>query len=696
MLVTEKLNPQQQQAATFGQPCQNKGISSGPLLIIAGAGTGKTNTLAHRAAHLILNKVSPEQILLMTFSRRAANELSERVNRIVEHALSQKHKQQFVPIKLDWMGTFHSIANRLLRIHAQAVGLTPDFVIVDRNDSADMIDLLRHQLGFSQTEKRFPRKNTCLDIYSRCVNSQLPLQEVLDKHFPWCKDWHDELKKLFQNYVEQKLNQFCLDYDDLLLYWYHMAGVPQIAEQLRAEFSHILVDEYQDTNLLQAQLLMRLFPDGQGLTVVGDDAQSIYSFRSADVNNILDFPQQFSPNGKVISLTKNYRSTQAILDLSNALLKDSASGYKIDLVSHKKALGERPQLITVQDDVNQANYIIDKLLDAREQGTALKHQAVLFRSSHHSDRLELALTQRDIPYVKHGGLKFLEAAHVKDLLSILRFADNPKHQISGFRVLKMLPRIGPRTAESILNHLAQNNHDLYTLANYSDSRVISSTVKNPQWQQLCNLLPSIHHNNIEWSAQVSQIAHWYKDILEANYDDHFVRYGDIEQLIQISSQYHSRERFLSELTLDPPVSSSDLAGTPLLDDDFVILSTIHSAKGQEWKNVFVLNVADGNFPNEYACGDKNLIEEERRLLYVAMTRAKEQLHLIEPLKYWVPQQQTHGDKHVYGAKSRFFTQAVIEQMDKSCYPIKQPTAQQKQQGQQAVADIRKTILNSWQ
>jgi DNA helicase-2/ATP-dependent DNA helicase PcrA len=688
MLSMADLNKQQHQATLFGELDKDMGVKSGPLLIVAGAGTGKTNTLAHRTAHLITNDVSPERILLMTFSRRAANELSTRVNLIVEHQLRQT-AQQFSLVKLPWMGTFHSVANRLLRMYAKSIGLDPAFVIMDRNDAADMLDLIRHKLGYSGTDKRFPRKNTCLDIYSRCVNGQTDLIDVLNKDFPWCQDWHDELKLLFKNYVQQKVEQSCLDYDDLLLYWYHMAGIPDIAVIIRAKFDHILVDEYQDTNLLQANLLLRLFPQGNGLTVVGDDAQSIYSFRSADVDNILNFPNQFNPPAKVISLQHNYRSTQPILDLSNTLLKQSNKGYKIDLISNKKG-GTKPQLVTVEDDVNQAKYIIDTILAARESGMLLKQQAVLFRSSHHSDRLELSLTQRNIPYVKHGGLKFLEAGHIKDLLSIMRFADNPKHQVSGFRVLKMLPRVGPRTAESILGHIASQNHDLYSLMTYQ-----SAMIKNQQWLELCKLLPEVHHNNILWSDQLAQVAKWYKDILQANYDDHFARWGDIEQLIRMSQQYTSRERFLSELTLDPPISSGALAGSPLLDDDFLVLSTIHSAKGQEWKNVYVLNVADGNFPNEYACGDDKLIEEERRLLYVAMTRAQTQLHLIQPLKYWVPQQQSHGNRHVYGGKSRFLTEELIEKLQSITYPRNRPTVDEQLVGQKALADIRQSILNSW-
>jgi DNA helicase-2/ATP-dependent DNA helicase PcrA len=687
MLSTSLLNPEQQIAVSYAQD-KNSAKTSPPLLIIAGAGTGKTNTLAHKTAHLILNGVSPERILLMTFARRAAGELASRANRIVEQQMAAQ-KKTFSAVKISWMGTFHSVAARLLRSHAGALGLDQNFVVMDRNDSADMIDMLRHELGFSQTERRFPHKKTCLDIYSRCVNSQQALAAVLERYFPYCSDWETELTQLFAAYAKGKIEQVCMDYDDLLLYCYHMAQVPEIAAQVRAQFDHILVDEYQDTNVLQAGMLTGFFPSGEGLTVVGDDAQSIYAFRSATVDNILDFPKLFSPQAKVIALKQNYRSHQAILDLSNALLEEGSEGYKVELFSEKPQ-GPLPKLVTVQDDKGQAEYIVEQVLQAREAGVALKQQAVLFRSSYHSDRLELELTRRNIPYVKHGGLKFLEASHVKDLLSILRWGDNPKLKISAFRVLKLLPGVGPKIAEKVLNHLQLMAFDFTALQD-----VALPAAAQQYWDKLLPLVSDIHKNAWPWTQQVEKLAQVYKDLLEANYDDHFVRFGDIEQLVQISQQYPNRERFLTELTLDPPQSSGDLAGPPLIDDDFLILSTVHSAKGQEWSNVHLLNVADGNFPNEYAIGDKRAVEEERRLLNVAITRAKNELHLIQPLKYWVPEQQRLGDKHVYGGKSRFLSDKIMENIEITRYPKVELSPIQVNTANQAITDIRKTILNMW-
>ena len=687
MLDTMKLNEEQQRAVNFGLSKPNT-VSSTPLLIIAGAGTGKTNTLAHKTAQLILNGVSPDRILLMTFARRAAGELSSRANSIVEQHL-RKNNKHYQPVKISWMGTFHSIAARLLREHSNAIGLETDFTIMDRNDAADMIDMLRHELNYSSTHRRFPKKKTCLDIYSRCVNSRKKVDEILDEHFQYCRDWEKELTALFVAYAKTKGDQFCLDYDDLLLYCFHMAQVPEIAKQIREQFDFILVDEYQDTNVLQSGILTGFFPTGRGLTVVGDAAQSIYGFRSATVDNILNFPKQFTPNAEVISLKRNYRSHQNILDLSNALLKEGSEGYKVELYSDKKT-GTKPKLVTVEDDAKQAEYIVNQVLASRECGVELKKQAVLFRTSYHSDRLELELTRRNIPYVKHGGLKFLEAGHVKDLLSLLRWADNPKHKISAFRLLKLLPGVGPKIAEKAINHLALHQNDLSKLCDFT---VPQAAVK--QYNALVKVIVGIHDNTIKWSDQVSQAAAAYKELLEINYDDHFVRWGDIEQLIQISQQFPSRERFLTELTLDPPQSSGDLAGAPLIDDDFLILSTVHSAKGQEWQNVFILNVADGNFPNEYATGDKRLIEEERRLLNVAITRAKDELHLIQPMKYWVPEQQSWGDKHVYGGKSRFFTENITELMDLTHYPKCYFDQKEIKTATKAITDIRKSVLGIW-
>ncbi|MEX1033892.1 MAG: ATP-dependent helicase [Cellvibrionaceae bacterium] len=693
MSALETLNKQQQQAVEYGQVETGKAFQSGPLLIIAGAGTGKTNTLAHRAAHLILNGIGPDRILLMTFSRRAAQELAERARRIVAARLKESGEgkgQETAAAALGWIGTFHSVANRLLRTQAKTIGLDPDFTIMDRGDAADMLDLLRHKLGFSRTERRFPHKGTCVDIYSRCVNAQAELGDILEQDFPWCADWEQELKALFRAYVAEKQQQVCLDYDDLLLYWYHLAGETRVAERLRNQFDHILVDEYQDTNILQAGILTRLFPSGQGLTVVGDDAQSIYSFRSANVENILNFPQLFSPPAQVIPLSKNYRSTQPILDVSNALLSEASTGYKNQLFSDKPSQ-QKPWLVAVEDQETQSQYIIEKILAAREEGIALKRQAVLFRSSHHTSHLEIALRRHNIPYVKHGGLKFLDAAHIKDALSILRWADNPKHRLSGFRVLKLLPGIGPAMAEKILDFLALHNFSIDALGSFK-----SRIAREKAWSDLVALITKVHHNRIPWQEQMKAVAQWYRDILEEHYDNHFARAGDIDQLSLIAQQYASRERFLSELTLDPPNKTGDHGIGAQKDDDYLILSTVHSAKGQEWRNVYILNVVDGNFPNEYATENQPALEEERRLLNVAITRAQRELHLLQPLRFWMPEQQRYGGKHVYGAKSRFLTDGVCGTLEQVPYPDTRLSEVDIAKGEEVLADIKGKVLGMWE
>jgi len=697
------LNPQQQQAVTFGDYDTAGNFFSNPLLIIAGAGTGKTNTLAHRAAHLITNGVAADRILIMTFSRRAAKELVDRTKRIVINQLKQSKSKKVAkktnigsnsPIHIPWMGTFHSIANRLLRHYGKSIGMDPKFTIIDRNDAEDLIDLLRHELKLSKKAKRFPKKSTCINIYSRCVNAQEPIEKILKKDFPWCKDWSTELRQLFKLYSERKLEQITLDYDDLLLYWYHLVEVKEISDLIRAQFEHVLVDEYQDTNILQAGILTRIFPDGKGLTVVGDDAQSIYSFRSAEIENILNFPKLFSPAAAVISLRTNYRSIQPILDLSNQLLAESKLGYKKELLSHKTTKNwfqlNKPYLVSVEDDQAQAQYIVEQVLNQRESGVDLRQQAVLFRNGHHSDRLEIELMRHDIPFVKYGGLKFLEAAHVKDLLSIVRWLDNPKHRISGFRVLKLLPGIGPSTAMKILDYLQLYQFKFSALDHFKIPNSATSS-----WKHLLDLLISSQSQDGQWPSQMELAKLFYQPLLEENYQDFYVREGDLEQLATIAGQYPTRESFISELTLDPPISSGDLCDKAHKDDDFLILSTIHSAKGQEWQNVFILNVADGNFPNEYAADDAKAIEEERRLLNVAITRAKQNLHLIQPLKYWVPEQPKYGDKHVYGAKSRFLTNKVSQCLETTFYPeqkslVAEPTIQY-----QGLSNVQKRIRDMW-
>ncbi|WP_108260739.1 UvrD-helicase domain-containing protein [Mangrovicoccus ximenensis] len=439
----DKLNAEQRRAAEFGVA---PGQVAPPLLVIAGAGTGKTATLAHRVAHLLVNGADPQRILLMTFSRRAAAELARRVERITEEALGHG----IGAAALTWAGTFHGIGARLLREQAQAIGLDPDFTIHDREDSADLMNLCRHALGFSKSETRFPAKGTCLAIYSRAVNAGEPLGEVLRDRFPWCTMWQDELKRLFAAYVRAKQEQNVLDYDDLLLAWAQVMSDPDFAAHLGAAWDHVLIDEYQDTNRLQARILAALKPDGRGLTVVGDDAQSIYAFRAATVRNILDFPAAYDPPAEVIALERNYRSTRPILDAANAVIGLAREGHAKTLWTSRDS-AELPRLVTVAGEAEQARMVASDVLAAREESLRLKDQAVLFRTASHSLQLEAELTRRNIPYVKFGGLKFLDTAHVKDLMSVLRFARNPRDRVAGFRVLQLIPGIGPVAAARILD-----------------------------------------------------------------------------------------------------------------------------------------------------------------------------------------------------------------------------------------------------
>ncbi|MBX3681924.1 MAG: ATP-dependent helicase, partial [Thauera sp.] len=387
------LDPAQRAAVGHGIGADGR-IDAGPLLVIAGAGSGKTGTLAHRVARLVAAGADPGRILLLTFSRRAADEMGRRVRRILAQAAADR--PGLARAELQWAGTFHAIGARLLRDHAGRIGLDPGFSIHDREDSADLMNLVRHELGLSATKQRFPQKGTCLAIYSAVVNTRAALAEVLQASFPWCAQWEDELKCLFRAYVEAKQAQQVLDYDDLLLYWAQMVGEAELGAEIGGLFDHVLVDEYQDTNALQAAILLAMKPDGRGLTVVGDDAQSIYAFRGATVRNILDFPAAFAPPARVVTLERNYRSTQPILDAANAVIALAAERFAKNLWS-ERASAQRPRLVTVKDEAAQADFVVDSVLARREEGLKLKQQAVLFRASAHSARLELELTRRNIP-----------------------------------------------------------------------------------------------------------------------------------------------------------------------------------------------------------------------------------------------------------------------------------------------------------
>jgi DNA helicase-2/ATP-dependent DNA helicase PcrA len=656
----ETLNPEQRRAVEHG--ISNNSHVGPPLLVIAGAGSGKTNTLAHRVAHLIVSGADPRRILLMTFSRRAASEMSKRVERIARKVLG--NNAGVMTDALSWAGTFHGIGARLLREYADQIGLNPAFTIHDREDSADLMNLVRHERGLSKTESRFPAKGTCLSIYSRCVNAEAELEQVLGAHYPWCSGWSNELKELFAAYVEAKQKQNVLDYDDLLLYWAQMMFDAGIADDVGGRFDHVLVDEYQDTNRLQSSVLLALKPGGRGLTVVGDDAQSIYSFRAATVRNILDFPNQFSPKAEIVTLDRNYRSTQPILSAANGVIDLARERFTKNLWTERVS-SAKPRLVAVRDEADQARYIVERILESREEGALLKQQAVLFRTSSHSGPLEVELTRRNIPFVKFGGLKFLDAAHVKDMLALLRFVENPRDRVAGFRVMHLLPGVGPASAQRILDRMAEATDPLEAL-----TTLPSPPRAGDDWTIFVDAIGNLRYS--EWPADLERARLWYEPHLDRIHEDAEVRRADLIQLEQIAGGYASRERFLTELTLDPPDATSDQAGVPLLDEDYLILSTIHSAKGQEWKSVYVLNVVDGCMPSDLGAGTSAELEEERRLLYVAMTRAKDDLHLVVPQRFFTHGQHAQGDRHVYASRSRFIPEKLLALFERTNWPVAAP------------------------
>jgi DNA helicase-2/ATP-dependent DNA helicase PcrA len=686
-----RLNPAQRAAVVHGVP--NGALNAGsvpqpslPLLVIAGAGSGKTNTLAHRVAHLIAHGADPSRILLLTFSRRAAGEMGRRVRRIL--AQVAVGRPGLAQAELRWSGTFHAIGARLLRDYAGRIGLDPGFTIHDREDSADLMNLVRHEAGLSATKQRFPQKGTCLAIYSAAVNTRAPLAEVLQASFPWCAEWEDELKRLFRAYVEAKQAQQVLDYDDLLLYWAQMVAEPELGAEIGGLFDHVLVDEYQDTNHLQAAILLGLKPDGRGLTVVGDDAQSIYAFRGATVRNILDFPAAFDPPAQVVTLEQNYRSTRPILEAANAVIALAAERFTKNLWSERES-AQRPRLVAVKDDADQAAFVVDTVLARREEGLKLKHQAVLFRASAHSARLEMELTRRNIPFVKFGGLKFLEAAHVKDVLAVLRWAENPRDRIAGFRAIQLLAGIGPKTAGRVLDNVCAAPEGCMLL----DEQPMPEAAR-AGWQEFAALVDRLAARP-QWPADFELACRWYEAQMPRLYDDFAVRVLDIQQLARIAATSPGRQRFLTELTLDPPSATSGEAGMPLLDEDYLILSTMHSAKGQEWNAVSVLNMVDGCIPSDVATRNSGEIEEERRLLYVAMTRAKDSLDLIVPQRFYVTQQMGMGDRHVYAGRTRFIPNRLLGHFEQMSWPPPPPELQGSPASRQAAIDLAAKMRDMW-
>jgi DNA helicase-2/ATP-dependent DNA helicase PcrA len=642
MFDIDRLNPAQREAVEH---------LGGPLLVVAGAGTGKTWTLACRVARLVDRGVRPERILLLTFTRRAAREMLSRAERMTGQR----------SVGRVWGGTFHSVGNRLLRLHGRTLGLRPDFTVMDRADSADLMDLIRSDLGLGTTERRFPRKDTLADIYSRAVNAGSKLRDVVEADYPWCTDEVENIARIFQTYTERKRDHHCLDYDDLLLYWHVLARTPGAGERAAGLFDHILVDEYQDTNSLQADILAATRPTGEHLMVVGDDAQAIYAFRAATVRNILEFPERF-PGGRIVRLEQNYRSTRPILDASNSVIALSPQRHEKTLWSERTS-ERRPLLLTCLDEPDQSNAVCDAVLEHREQGTPLREQAVLFRAGHHSDLLEVELSRRNIPFVKYGGLKFMEAAHVKDALAVLRVLENPRDEVSWFRVLQLLDGVGAATARRLLGTLTAAGDG----APSPPAALLEIQLAVPAPARLgLEELRAVALDCAEDAppaAQLERVRRFLEPILARRYDHADARLHDLEQLEQLATGYPTRGRFLADLALDPPSSTADLAGPPLLDEDFLVLSTVHSAKGGEWDVVHVIHAADGMIPSDMATGSEDRIEEERRLLYVALTRARDALHVYFPLRY---QRRNHGyeDRYHHAQITRFLPEDVRQLFDR--------------------------------
>jgi DNA helicase-2/ATP-dependent DNA helicase PcrA len=672
---------------------------SGSLLVIAGAGTGKTKTLAARVAALIRGGVVPGRILLLTFTRRAAAEMIRRAGQVVGESMAAGV----------WSGTFHAIAHRLLRTYSQALGLNKNFVIMDQGDAEDLLHLIRTDFQLHRAVSRFPQKGTLLAIYSRCVNTGAPLEETLLEHFPWCKGHQSAIKQVFQEYSRRKAERQLLDYDDLLLYWDQALTVPAVADAIAGRFQHVLVDEYQDTNPMQAAILRKLWlhmpnatppphltlsPDERGegkvsgpltlpsppteggegrvrgptdcdspadrfsLMVVGDDAQSIYSFRGATVKNILQFPEQF-PGTTTITLEQNYRSQTPILNAANALMHDAPHQFAKNLWSERRG-DRRPGLVTCADELEQSRFVVERILESREEGIALMKQAVLFRAGHNSDALEVELGRRNIPFVKWGGLRFLESAHIKDLLAFLRIVENPRDELSWMRVLQLLDSIGPGRARHALEHLHQHQDNPKALLDWKAPAAARGPV-----QDLVRLVHELAADNPEppLASQIEGVRRFYTPLFEKRYEQPEMRVRDLDQLELLAQQASSRTAFLADLTLDPPVSTADLAGPPLLDEEYVILSTIHSAKGCEWDVVYLIHAADGVLPSDMSNGEAAL-EEERRLLYVAMTRARDRLYIVFPLRYY-HKKHNLGDAHSFAQLSRFVTPDMLPLFERS-------------------------------
>jgi DNA helicase-2/ATP-dependent DNA helicase PcrA len=631
----------------------------GPLLILAGAGTGKTRTLVCRLARLLATGTEPERILLVTFSRRAAEEMIRRVGALTDADVARRVDA----------GTFHAVAYRLLRRYGAAVGLGDGFSVLDQSDASELMALVRAEvLGtdpeHDELKRRFARPDTLVSVYSRVVNGLVGLEEVLHGFFPWCGPDIDRIRQVFDAYTARKRVGALLDFDDLLLYWRAAAGAPGLGSALAGLYDHVLVDEYQDTNVLQAEILRSLRGGNDRLTVVGDDAQAIYSFRAATVRNLLDFTVHY-PGAATVALEHNYRSTQPILDLANAVVADLGEGFAKSLWTTRPG-GPRPVLATCPDEASQADAVCDVVLEHRERGVALREQVVLFRSGHHSDLLEVMLRRRRIPFVKYGGLRFLEAAHIRDLVALLRLLDNPWDELAWHRVLLLLDGVGPARVRRLVDELGvhpRRDGGGDPVARLACADRPSLGRGEPAARSLAAALVDCRTTARTPGAEIERLRVALDPIVRHRYQHGEVRVRDLDRLGQLAAGSPSRGRLVADLTLDPPASTGDLAGPPHLDDDYLVLSTVHSAKGGEWHAVHLIHAADGMFPSDLATGSAEGVDEERRLFYVALTRAREHLHIYAPLRYHHSRGHGWGDRHGYAPRTRFLPPSLEHLLD---------------------------------
>jgi DNA helicase-2/ATP-dependent DNA helicase PcrA len=660
---TAELNPEQAAAATHGD---------GPLLIIAGAGTGKTRTLVYRVAHLIERGVAAERILLLTFTRRAAQEMLSRAERLVGSNSKRVHG-----------GTFHATAHRLLRRYGPAAGLAKDFTIMDQGDAADLMQLSRAQLGYASKGKRFPKKETLQYVYSRHINTGESVDTIVREEYAQFTDYLEDFARIYADYTRRKQERNLVDYDDLLLFWALMLEAsPELRQRIAGMYDHVLVDEYQDTNVLQARILRGMCASHSNITVVGDDAQSIYSFRGANFRNILDFPKQFAGT-RTVTLEQNYRSTQPILSVTNTLISRAAERFTKNLWTARTG-GETPWLVAARDEQQQTQFVVDRILELHEEGTALGQIAVLFRAGYMSADLEIELTNRKIPFEKWGGLKFLEAAHVKDVLAFLRILENPRDEVSWYRLLLLLPGIGDATARAAIDSMASAAWESAAFGRYNPPPRAKAA-----HAALVTLLDSLRSapelDEAQVAIDIARVRQLYDNILRERYDRVEPRLADLDQLQTIAAGYPDRATFLSALALEPPQATQDLATGSREENDCLILSTAHSAKGKEWDAVFVIWAVDGWFPSARCLNSDEETEEERRLMYVALTRARNYLSVTYPLNAY---SSRRGADYSLDQLCRFIDRGVRDNMQRVALSSDNPAAPADEPRKAPLLDLR--------